>query len=363
MPATAHTVYTLDNPPASLCLLRLSALGDVTHMLPVVHTLQQYWPTTKLTWVIGKVERKLVGELPGVEFVVFDKGAGLSEYGRFRAEMRGRRFDLLLHMQVALRANLVAACIPAQLKIGYDDERAKDLHGLFIDRRIPETPQQHVIDGFFSFLQTAGLSERCDSWSLSETLEDRQWADEIAGGKPVVVISPCSSHSLRNWHAAGYAQVADHVVEKYGYAVAICGGNSETELAMAAEIQSQMQHASENLVGKDTFGKFIALLRRAELLVSPDAGPAHMGACAGVPVLGLYAATNPRRSGPYLSQDYCVDRFDQACQKYLGVSKSEVRWGTKIEKPGVMDLIDVESVIERLEHIFATRDNSQSRGE
>ncbi|HKV64877.1 MAG TPA: ADP-heptose--LPS heptosyltransferase, partial [Rhodanobacteraceae bacterium] len=62
--------------PESLCLLRTSALGDVTHVVPLVRTLQAAWPQTRLTWIIGKLEHKLVGDIPGVEFVVFDKAAG-----------------------------------------------------------------------------------------------------------------------------------------------------------------------------------------------------------------------------------------------------------------------------------------------
>ena len=62
--------------PASLCILRTSAIGDVTHVVPLVRTVQEKWPGTRLTWIIGKLEHKLLGDLPGIEFVVFDKRAG-----------------------------------------------------------------------------------------------------------------------------------------------------------------------------------------------------------------------------------------------------------------------------------------------
>ncbi|HAC27675.1 MAG TPA: glycosyl transferase, partial [Marinobacter hydrocarbonoclasticus] len=93
-------------------------------------------PGVKITWVIGKIEAKLIGDLPGVEFIIFDKKAGRAGYAELRQKMKGRKFDALLHMQVAFRANLAAACIPAKLKIGYDKARSKDLHSLFINRRI-----------------------------------------------------------------------------------------------------------------------------------------------------------------------------------------------------------------------------------
>ena len=81
-------VETTGTEPGSLCLLRTSAIGDVTHVVPMVRTLQQHWPSTRLTWLIGKLEHKLVGDLPGVEFIVFDKhaGRGGSRVGREERE-------------------------------------------------------------------------------------------------------------------------------------------------------------------------------------------------------------------------------------------------------------------------------------
>ena len=77
--------------PASICLLRTSAIGDVTHVVPLVRTLQQAWPEVALTWVIGKLERKLVGDLPGVTFVTFDKTAGWSGMRAVHEALRGQR--------------------------------------------------------------------------------------------------------------------------------------------------------------------------------------------------------------------------------------------------------------------------------
>ena len=66
-------------------------------------------------------------------------------------------------------------------------------------------------------------------------------------------------------------------------------------------------------------------------------------------MLGLHAASNPNRSGPYSDRRWCVDRYDEAARKYLGKPADELAWGTKIEKPGVMDLIAVDAVVERFE--------------
>src|SRR6202050_2411718 len=103
-------------PPRSLCILRLSAIGDTCHVVAIVRTLQRVWPATRLTWIIGRVEARLMNLLPGVEFITIDKRAGLAAGRRLRAALHARRFDVLLHMQLSLRASLASALIGARLR-------------------------------------------------------------------------------------------------------------------------------------------------------------------------------------------------------------------------------------------------------
>ena len=79
----------------------------------------------------------------------------------------------------------------------------------------------------------------------------------------------------------------------------------------------------------------------------------HIANAMGTKVLGLHAASNPARSGPYCDRRYCVDRYDEAARKYLGKPAAELRWGTKIEHDGVMDLITVDDAIAAFERYCA----------
>ena len=108
----------LQNQPSEICILRLSAIGDVCHAVSAVQAIQRHYPSAAITWVIGKVEAALLEGLPGVKFVVFDKKRGKDAYRQLRQTFKDTQFDILLHMQVALRANLVASCIPAKIKLG-----------------------------------------------------------------------------------------------------------------------------------------------------------------------------------------------------------------------------------------------------
>ena len=109
----------LTQAPRSICSLRLSALGDVCNAVPAVRALQRQWPDCRITWIIGKVEHGLLEGLEGVELIPYDKRTGLKGVLALRRQLKQRRFDLLLHMQAALRASLLSLAVKADIRLGY----------------------------------------------------------------------------------------------------------------------------------------------------------------------------------------------------------------------------------------------------
>ncbi|MEO7774949.1 MAG: glycosyltransferase family 9 protein, partial [Steroidobacteraceae bacterium] len=324
---------------SAVCILRLSAIGDTCHVVPVLRTLQQARPDTKFTWVIGRVEARLMSLLPDIEFIVIDKrGADKRSAAlQLREQLRGRRFDVLLHMQLALRASLLAARIPARRKIGFDRARARELQWLFTNERIAPRQREHVLDSLFGFTEALGITERVLRWDIPLPGGAQDYARRlIPDGTPTLVVSPCSSHAARNWLEDRYAAVIRHAAQHHALKVILCGGHSPAEVAMGAAIERAAGVELVNQIGKDTLPELLALLARASVLLAPDSGPVHMATMVGTPVLGLYAATNPQRSGPYLSRQWCVDRYDDAARRFCGKSAEELPWTRKIELPGVM---------------------------
>jgi heptosyltransferase I len=341
-------------PPRSLCILRLSAIGDTCHVVPVVRTLQQAWPATQLTWIIGKTEARLMSLIEGVEFITVDKRAGLAALGALRRQLRGRRFDVLLHMQLAFRASLAAACVPATVRLGFDRPRARELQWLFTNARIAPRAREHVLDSFFGFPAALGVSERLLRWDLPLPSAARAYAERlIPDARPTLVINPCSQHVRRNWRPARYAALAEHAAGRLRMRVILAGGPSELEQRMGVEIERACRVSLVNQIGKDTLPELLALLARSTVLVSPDSGPVHMATAAGTPVVGLYAATNPARSGPYLSGRWCVDAYPRAARAFRGCEPGELPWNHKIEEPGVMDLIGIDEVTAKLDELIA----------
>lgn len=340
----------------SICILRLSAIGDVTHVLPVVHSLQRQLPGVRITWVIGKTEARLLDGLPGVEFVVFDKSAGLRGYLELWRKLKRRQFDVLFHMQVALRANLAAMLIPARTRIGYDRERSKDFHGLFINQRIPRRGGQHVLECLASFPTALGLKPAEPEWHIPVSETDHAFAASILDPARLnLVISPAASHEFRNWPAERYAALADYAIREYGAHVILVGGPSDQDLDYCQAIERTMQESVLNICGQDTLKQLAALLAKADLLIAPDTGPAHIANAMGTSVLGLFAASNPRRSGPYHSIDWCVNRYPEALEQFTGQREANARWGTKAEFSGAMELIEVEDATQVLDRWMARK--------
>jgi heptosyltransferase I len=334
----------------SICIMRLSAIGDVTHVVPVIHAIRSHRPEVKITWIIGKLEARLLAGLPGVEFIVFDKKGGLDAIRQLRKSLKGKHFDVLLHMQVAARANLLSTLVKSPVRVGWDRPRWRDRHQWFINRSVESLPLQHQVDAFLEFAKALDIPMEPPRWNLPVSEENIRWARQILGdGPPILMISPCSSHILRNWQASRYAEVADHAISKHGMRVVLTGGPSELEMKTGQAIEQAMQNEPQNLIGKDTICQSVALLKQATLVLSPDSGPAHLASAVGTPVIGLYAATPSKRSGPYNSLDLCVDKYTEAAHKFRQKEPRELRWGQRIEFPGVMDLIETPEVIEKLD--------------
>jgi heptosyltransferase I len=347
----------LKSPPQRLCVLRLSAIGDTCHAVAVVRALQAAWPQTRLTWIIGRLEAKLMTAiLPEIEFITFDKANTAVELLRLRRSLRASSFDLLLDLQLSLRASLVSTLVDSPVKLGFDLLRARELQWLFTNARIPAAHNEHVLDSFMGFVRACGIDASAPFWNLALPPEALAYARGIiADERPTLIISPCSSHTARNWPADRYAAVADHAADAHGMRVVLAGGRSAIEARMGDAIAAAARAPLVNQIGKDTLPELLGLLSKSTALLSPDSGPVHMATMVGLPVIGLYAATNPARAGPYYSRQWCVDKYDAAARTFMGKPAAQIPWTTKIERDGVMDLISVADVTAKLDALMAAR--------
>ncbi len=341
--------------PDSVCVLRLSAIGDCCHVLPVVRTLQAAYPDMPVTWITGKTEYSLLHGADGIEFITFDKSLGVRGLADLKRKLRNRSFPVLLNMHASMRANLASCTIAAQRRIGFDRERARDYQWLFCNEQIPPQPPQHVMDGLFGFAAYLGAENRVMRWDIPVSMQDKQWAATVtAHDGPIVLISPCSSQrarNFRNWSIDNYKGIVRHVQQTHNAKVVLTGGATDLE----QEYGRQLAKAGDsvvNLVGQTSLKQLLALLAHADLLLCPDSGPAHMAAATGTPVVGLYATSNRHRTGPYFSQHLVADRYPEAVQKEFGRRPDELRWGQRVRNPAAMESVSLAEVTAKVDVVL-----------
>lgn len=332
--------------------MRLSAIGDVCHAAALVHRIKTNWPEAELTWIIGKIEYQLLKGMTGVRFVVFDKKQGKQAVRDLREALKGEYFDTLLIMQVALRANLASRVIKAKERIGFDWARSKELHWIFANKRVKAASSMHVLDGFMDFGDALGLPSQTPQWDIPLPREASALASKLrAEIGPFVVISPAASKAERNWLPERYAQVADHIHQK-GYAVVLTGGPGALDQTLSVSINAHTSAVTRDLIGKTSLQEMLAVLSEAALVIAPDTGPVHMATAAGTPVIGLYAHSNPRRTGPYNNLNNVVSVYDTCIAEQTGKSWDTLPWGTRAKGSTLMSQILTADVVEMVDQLI-----------
>jgi heptosyltransferase I len=335
-------------------VLRLSAIGDTCHALAVIRRLQDNWPEARITWIIGKTESALMSDIPDLDFIVFDKSRGRAAYRAVREALAGRRFNVALCMHASMRANLIVRSLPADIRLGFDRARARDFQWLFTNCRIPAAHGEHAMEAMMAFATAIGAEETDLRWGIPLPDTDLAFAGQYADGDhPVVVISPCSSQrarNFRNWRIENYAAVIEHLEARRGARVILTGGRSDLERHYGRRLAESSD--AVDLTGKTSLKQLAALIAVADLVICPDSGPAHMATAFGTTVIGLYATSNPDRTGPYLSGKYTFNRYPDAINQYLGKNVAEVRWGQRVRHPDAMDLVAVGDVLQKIDLFF-----------
>jgi len=340
----------------------MSAVGDAVLVLPVINALRRAYPAIHLTWILQPGPHSLVAPHPAVdEFILFHRGSGsrglrgvlggawsLRDTTRALGEAARRRpdgrFDLLLDLQVYLKAGLITALAPARVKVGFDRKRARDLNWLFTTHRIPPRPGGfgHIQDQYLEFLGYLGVDPGPVAYGLelSESEKEAQAEFFRTVHGPTAALVVASSDRRKNWSAEGWTTVASRMQSQHGLRPVLVGGHSRLEEEMAMVITAR---AGGSIIDARGGGlrRLLWLLDGASVVVSPDTGPLHMARAMNTPVVGLFGFTNPKRSGPYgRFTDLVVDGYARFPGEEYPVSMERRRDG--------MARISPDMVLEKL---------------
>ncbi len=321
--------------PSTICILRLSAIGDITHMIPVIKTIQYNLPQSDITWIIGKTEYQLVKNMKGIHFIIIDKSKTIKSLINLKKEIGDKKFDILLHMQKSLRSKILSIFIKAKKKLGY--------------KNINPPERSHVLDTFFYFLEAIGIKQKLLDWSLDLDIPNQEL---LKSNKKYVVFNPFTSSrrfNYREWNLKNYEIIARYLSEKYNLNSIMVGGSSNYELEESKKINQE--NFIVNLVGKTNLQELCTILEKCQFYIGPDSGTMHIASMFSKPTIGLFATSNPKRTGPYQNQEYIINKYNEALQTYMNAHEKDVKWGIRIRNKNAMSLINANHVIEMIDKI------------
>ena len=330
-------------PPIRVCIVMMSAVGDAVHVLPVINAIKRAKPSAWITWVLQPMPASLVRDHESVdEVILFDRSKGVAGMREVITQLRARKFDLLLDLQVYFKAGVITAFSGAPRKLGFNWARARDANWLFTNERIPARPIQHVQDQYFEFLRHLGIDPEPVEWRIGPYDSEREWQREFVSQftKPLASIVVATSKKEKDWMPERWADICDILLERYGMQSVLVGGTSKREVAAAEVILARSRSNPHSALGSG-LRKLISILDASELVLAGDTGPLHMSVALNRPIITLMGYTDPRRTGPYRKfHDLLIDAYHDPDET------GPITMTTKHDR---MARITVSDVVEKLE--------------
>lgn len=310
----------------NILIVKLSAIGDVIHALPVAPILKQRFPAARITWVVEKPAYDLLTNNPYIdEIILFDKPkfkslGGILANGRELAKpLRARQFDLALDLQGLFKSAAIVWLSGAPKRLGYCNMR--ELSHWVSTPVIGPHCQGHVVDRYLDVVRALGCEViQSVQFPLFITEQEAQAAEAIAAqaglrqGTRYAVLAPGTNWATKCWPTRHFAALADKLYQDNIIPVLI-GGKGDSRLA--EEIAAVAEIPPVDLTGKTSLKQLAHIIRKASCFVGGDTGPMHLAAAIGTPVVALFGPTDPARNGPYGDQHkvLLVDRECRGCWK------------------------------------------------
>jgi heptosyltransferase I len=322
-------------------VVMMSAIGDAVHTLPVITALKRHAPATRVTWILQPGPASLVRGHPAVdEIVVFEKARGWRGYQSVRRVLAGRRFDLLLDLQVYFKAGLLTALVPADVKLGFDFTRARDLNWLFTTHRIPPHPVQHVQDQYFEFLAALGVPHEPVVWDLGPWPAERaaQAAFTATLDRPAAALATGSSDPGREWLPERWVEVCAGL-DRDGLRPILVGGRAPREIELQRVLEERLPGVVRSTLGAP-LRDMVGILDASALVLAVNSAPLHVAVALDRPVISLLGNWNPKRTGPYRRfGDLWLDAYGDPGEDYP-VNQER--------RPGRMGRISVADVLAKV---------------
>lgn len=298
-----------------ILIVKLGALGDVVHAIPVAAALRRAFPSARIDWLVGPKHREILDLVP-----VIDRRLVLNDSRVFAAvrELRANRYDVAIDLQGLIKSALLSRASGAARVVGFTSRYAREpLASWFYGEAhdpggggMYHIDERHVVYTNLGLLETIGVHPGAPEFPLDRAESAVASAVAAQTGGRYAILNPGAAWPNKRWPAARLAAVAVELRERHALpSVAVWGPGEEP---LARELVDKSRGAAL-LSPPTTIADVVALARGASLYLSGDTGPAHIAAAVGAPIVGIYGPTRPSRNGPWSPRDVTVSRAD-VCQ-------------------------------------------------
>ena len=315
----------------NILIIKLSAIGDVIHTLPALNAIRSAYPTALITWLIEEAAAPLIIGHPALDRIIVSRRKSwirdirkgkwksvICEATGLVRTLRDTAYDFVFDFQALLKSGVLVAVTRGSRKIGFGRGMEHQEHSyLFLNERVaPVDMNCHAILRNLMMLDAAGMHSRDITYRLPIHDADRKAVNRllslegIMNARPLICINPVAKWTTKLWPNARFAELADRLSETYRIIPVFTGAPEDKETVQ--DILSRMKSSAADLTGKTSLKTLAALYDTADLLISTDTGPMHLGAAVNTPVVALFGPTAPWRTGP-MGDNHQVIRASLPC--------------------------------------------------
>jgi 3-deoxy-D-manno-octulosonic-acid transferase/heptosyltransferase-1 len=298
-----------------ILIIKLSAIGDVVHGLPLLEVLRERFPLARIDWLVEEDASGIVEGHPCLnELIIFPRKTWLKrfskkgqflpigkEVARFLRGLRRKRYDIVIDLQGLLKSGILTFLARGKRKIALNNGREGST--LFVHERVPiPRREMHALEKYLCIARYLGVKDPQWHGYIPIYESDRAYVDallrEFAPDRILIAINPMAKWETKLWDLNRFALLADRINQKQTASVIFTGSGADRDLI--AVIQSKMKTEALNLAGRMTLKQLAYFYQRCSVVISTDTGPMHIAAAMKVPdVVALFGPTSPLRTGPY----------------------------------------------------------------
>jgi len=297
-----------------ILVVKVSALGDVVHALPVLSWIKSAEPSARIDWL---VEDSFAPLLEGHSDILNVVRIGTKKWRRSGwlasakgalsviSRLRDERYDVVLDLQGNCKSGFFALTTGAPRRFGFDRDSVREWPNLLsTNYKVALTESEyHVSDRSLAIARAAfpsGSEIRSAGplpvpQDIKEAVRSKM-ADHGLLGSRLVILHYGTTWKTKLWSLDSWKELARRLRCFDGMRTVLTWGNDEER--SASELISKASGGGIVLWPRGTLPELVALLEAADLVVGCDTGPVHIAAAVGTPTVSLYRVTDSRRNGP-----------------------------------------------------------------